>query len=190
MTTIEVLVRLRAADPWSFTVLDTLARKAGLADVVAVTRLKSWRLDFEGVPAEAAMAATRRLLGETALLANPNRDTWLVRGAAAPSEIARLWTPGTGAASAFAVRVRDREDLAGKSLLRVLRGRLGLEEVSDACFALVWLVELGLGGASARALADSIAVAGSWRRGLLANPHSQAAEVFEAEAYLGGGEAA
>ena len=83
----------------------------------------------------------------------------------------------------------DREDLAGKSLLRVLRGRLGLEEVSDARFSLVWLVELNLGGPEARALADSIAMATSWRRGLLANPHSQTADVFEARTYLGGGEA-
>jgi hypothetical protein len=186
--TLEVLVRLRAADPWSFTVLDTLLRKDGLRDIVAVTRLKSWRLDFEATTPEAALATTQRLLRETALLANPNRDTWLVRGAAGSGAAQTLWKPGGETAEAFAVRVSDREDLIGKSLVKVLRGRLGLLEIVGVHFASVWLLEMRHGGPEARALAEGTAVATSWRRGLLSNPHFQTAEVTRAEAYLVGSE--
>jgi hypothetical protein len=186
--TLEVLVRLRAADPWSFTVLDTLVRKDGLGDIVAVTRLKSWRLDFGAAAPEAALAVTRRLLTETALLANPNRDTWLIRGAAGRDRAETLWKPGGETAEAFAVRVSDREDLVGKSLIKVLRGRLGLLEITDVHFASVWLLEMGRGGRDARAVAEGTAVTRSWRKGLLSNPHFQTAEVTRAEAYLVGSE--
>ena len=185
---LDVLVRLRAADPWSFTVLDTLVRKDGLDNIVAVTRLKSWRLDFGATAPEAALAITRRLLRETALLANPNRDTWLVRGAAGDGPAQALWKPGGETAETFVVRVSDRDDLVGKSLVRVLRGRLGLLEIVDVHFASVWLLEMRRGGPEARALAETVAVTTSWRKGLLSNPHFQTAEVAGAETYLLGGE--
>ena len=187
MITLETLVRLRAADPWSFTVLDTLARKAGFEDIVAVTRLKSWRLDIQGVDADGALALVRKLLSETALLANPNRDTWYIRGPDLSGSEA-LWRPGCDTSAAFAVRVADSDDIAGKSLTRVVRGRLGLTQIVAAHFAFVWLLELRGGGPGARATAEKVAVARSWRKGLLSNPHFQTAEVFEAASYLAEGE--
>ncbi|HVP57258.1 MAG TPA: hypothetical protein VMU02_04125 [bacterium] len=187
MTTLEVLVKLRAADPWSFTVLDTLVRKGKLLDVVAVTRLKSWRLDFEAT-AQVALATTRKLLAETALLANPNRDTWLLLGSLGQGAMGTLWKAHGNATEAFAIRVSDHEDLLGRSLAKVLRGRLGLSEVVDVHFASVWLLELRGSGPGARALAEEIAVASSWRKGLLSNPHFQAAEVAKVETYFHGSE--
>jgi hypothetical protein len=188
---LEVLVRLRAADPWSFTVLDTLARKEGLGEIVAVTRLKSWRLDFGVADPEKARAITHKLLAETALLANPNRDTWLVLGAGGQDQAGRvgaMWQRAAGAQDAFAVRVSDREDLVGRSLVKVLRGRLGLREIVDVQFASVWLLETSRGGRGASEVAERSAVARSWRNGLLSNPHFQAAEVVPAQAYLAGSE--
>ena len=57
MTT-EVLVKLAARDPWSFTVLDALKRKFGIGAIRGVERLKSWRLDFE-VESDIAASSSR-----------------------------------------------------------------------------------------------------------------------------------
>ena len=70
----EVLVRLAARDPWSFTVLDALKYKFGMESIVGVERVKSWQLLFDPASEEEALAVTGRILEETALLANPNRD--------------------------------------------------------------------------------------------------------------------
>ena len=44
--TIQVLVKLAAIDPWSFTVLDTLRRKFGCEEVTHVERITCWELEF------------------------------------------------------------------------------------------------------------------------------------------------
>ena len=47
MVKTEVLVKLAAPDPWSFTVLDALRRKFGFEDIIDVERTKSWELTFD-----------------------------------------------------------------------------------------------------------------------------------------------
>jgi hypothetical protein len=184
--TIEVLVKLAARDPWSFTVLDALRRKFGIRDLVGVERLKSWRLDLDLGSEEEALAVTRRILSGSALLANPNRDIWKVRGSTGvelpgilPGESVRL-------GSSFAVRVADREDLVGRAMLGVLRRRLGISEMRDVGFSLVWILEFERPGDGSLKKAETIAVARSWRRGLLANPHCQEASVVGLGEFLDG----
>ena len=183
----EVLVRLAARDPWSFTVLDALKYKFGMESIVGVERVKSWQLLFDPASEEEALAVTGRILEETALLANPNRDVWKVCGGS------RLELPGAfpGAAESmenfFAVRVTDRDDLIGRSMLGVLRKRLGLSVVKGVTYSLVWILEFDRPGDESLRLAGEVAVARSWRRGLLANPHSQQAVVLRLEDYLSGG---
>jgi phosphoribosylformylglycinamidine (FGAM) synthase PurS component len=195
VTGVEVLARLAAADPWSFTVYDTLTRKLGHGEIVGVTRIKSWRIDFDLGP-EDAMASAARLLEETALLANPNRDRWSVRLAedgsrggprgGAPGQ--RIWRKQPDARSAMVVRVSDVDDPVGRSVARVLRTRLGMGEVRDVGFSWVWVLETSVGPDRARRIAADVAVSRSWRRGLLSNPHYQRAEVVAAEEYLAEGE--
>ena len=114
MVKTEVLVKLAAPDPWSFTVLDTLTRKFGFEDIIAVERTKSWELTFDLVSPDAAVAQTKELLRTTALLANPNRDVWAVR--CGPGDLPEgFWYSDTDEAGAFVVLVTDTDDIvAGK----------------------------------------------------------------------------
>ncbi|MFZ1946916.1 MAG: hypothetical protein WAW06_05170 [bacterium] len=191
ITGVEVLARLAAADPWSFTVYDTLTRKLGHGEIVGVTRIKSWRVDFDLEP-DGAMAAAAKLLQETALLVNPNRDRWSVRlargGPPGGMPGQRIWRKQSDSRSAMVVRVSDLDDPVGKSVARVLRTRLGMAEVRQVGFSWVWVLETSAGPGPARRIAADVAVSRSWRRGLLSNPHYQRAEVFTAEEYLPEGE--
>ena len=187
MSSVEVLVRLAAADPWSFTVYDTLTRKLGHAEIVGVTRIKSWWIDFDAEP-EGAMASTERLVKETALLANPNRDKWSVRLASGKSPGQRIWRRQPEARSAMVVKVSDIDNPVGRSVARVLTSRLGMREVRDVRFSWVWVLETSADRRLAGRIAADVAVSRSWRRGLLSNPHYQQAEVLAAEAYLPRGE--
>jgi hypothetical protein len=183
MTTVEVLVRLAAADPWSFTVFDTLTRKLACPEITAVTRIKSWRLDFD-LEAERALAVTGRLLAETALLANPNRDRWCLRLAGEPARGQTVWQGQAGSRDAYIVEVTDNEDPTGGSMLKVLGGRLRIEGIRKVRFSWLWVLEAGVGEPRSEGIAADSAVARSWRRGLLANPHYQTARVIKAAQYL------
>jgi hypothetical protein len=183
----EVLVKLAARDPWSFTVLDTLVRKHGIGSLAGVERLKSWRLDFETDAGEDALALTSKILDETALLANPNRDVWMVRspsGSGLSDEFVG-GTPGDGCL--FAVRVADMEDLVGRSMAAVLRRRLHLSQIADVAYSLVWILRFETAHRDLVGLAEQIAVARSWRMGLLSNPHSQQAQVWPIEDFIARG---
>ena len=188
VTSIEVLAKLAAADPWSFTVLDTLKRKERLEAITAVTRLKCWRLDFDiGDPAAAGRTA-ERLAKETALLVNPNRDKWCIRSVVERARPQSLWRRQERSADAFVIKVADREDLVGDGLLKVLRSRLGMREVRGASFAHLWIVETDVGEPGSRAIAEEVAVSRSWRHGLLSNPHFQCADIIKGDLYLPFGE--
>jgi phosphoribosylformylglycinamidine (FGAM) synthase PurS component len=181
---VEVLVRLAARDPWGFTVLDALKRKFAIGPVAAVDRLKCWELDFDYHDRDKALEVTGRILEGTALLANPNRDIWIVR--AEPIETLPrdfLERPGSSE-HVFAVKVRDREDIMGRSMQSVLHRRLGLAEIAEVRFSLVWILRLSGADRDCYDLARRIAVARAWREGLLANPHCQQAEVLRGDEYL------
>jgi hypothetical protein len=182
----EVLVKLAARDPWSFTVFDALRYKFGMESVVGVERLKSWRLDFALASEAEALRLTAEILDETALLANPNRDLWKVGGGSGRS-LPGVFPGIAGGMERFvAVRVTDRDDLVGRSMENVLQKRLGVSQVTGVTFSLVWVLEFDCPGEEAFTLAREVAVAMSWRRGLLANPHSQKAAVLSLEDFLGG----
>ena len=185
--TAEVLVKLAARDPWSFTVLDALRCKLGVGAVAGVERLKSWRLDFHVDSEEEVLATTRKILEETALLANPNRDIWMVRCRAGFEVPETLIDAPLGSGRSFAVRVTDRDDLVGRSIGTILRRRLGLAKITAVAYSLVWIVWFARPGDDLLGLVEDVAVARSWRRGLLANPHSQDAVVRRLEDYLCGG---
>jgi phosphoribosylformylglycinamidine (FGAM) synthase PurS component len=175
--TVEVLVKLRAHDPWSFTVLDALGRKFGIEAVIGVDRLKSWRLDFHPDSEDRALMLASRILEETALLANPNRDVWTVNSQSGVRLPGALSAAVAGGDRFFAVRVADREDFVGRQMLTVLWRRLGMSEIRGVGYSLMWILEFDRSGEEALRLAEEVAVARSWRKGLLANPHCQEATV-------------
>jgi phosphoribosylformylglycinamidine (FGAM) synthase PurS component len=179
----EVLVKLVAPDPWSFTVLDTLRRKFGFEDIMEVERTKSWELAFDLVSADAAVAMTRELLRTTVLLANPNRDVWAVR--CGPGELPDgFWYSDSDRAEAFVVRVTDTDDIVGSSVAGILRQRLGMNAVRSVSFSTVWGLRISSAASDPRTIAAKAALARTWRSGLLANPHSQEASVFSVNDYL------
>jgi hypothetical protein len=186
----QVLVRLRAPDPWSFTVLDTLRRKFGLEQVVGIGRIKCWDLDFGRLETEHALEATAGLLRETALLANPNRDRWVLRAGSDRSVPGDFWRKSVSGSRAFAVRVSDRKDIVGRSIGEILRQRLGMEEIEAVEFSIIWMLEISGDEPDPEELAGEISVATSWRHGLLANPHCQKAEVYAAERFIQPGDGA
>lgn len=180
---IQVLVRLASADPWGFTVFDTLKRKLAYDSIVAVHRFTSWELDFGSHRLEPAIELTEKILRETALLANPNRDRWILRfdtDGALPPE---FWHRSSGTTDAFVVKVTDREDITGRSIERILRSRLGIDAITQVGHSTIWVLEFK-DGAAAETAAGEIAVARSWRRGLLANPHCQNAEIHRVDTYF------
>jgi phosphoribosylformylglycinamidine (FGAM) synthase PurS component len=183
VTTVEVLVRLAAQDPWSFTVFDTLKRKERIDELVAVTRLKSWRLRLGTSDPKVALGLVERVLAETAILANPNRDLSSIRPDGDVGLPARLWKREVETHPAFVVRVKDAEDPAARSALAVLGGRLGIREIAALESASVWVLEVDASAARAQAIARDISSARSWRVGLLANPHFQSVEIQLPEEY-------
>jgi phosphoribosylformylglycinamidine (FGAM) synthase PurS component len=183
--TIQVLVKLAAIDPWSFTVLDTLKRKFGCDEVMHVERVKCWELEFRPEAARRATEITGSLLRDTVLLGNIKRDIWVMRSI--PGEVVPdgLWERSEGARDARVVKVTDKEDLRGQALGRILTTRLGITGVEDVSFSTIWVIEMSGRGPRSSDLAGEIAVARAWRKGLLANPHCQDAEVYPADEYFG-----
>jgi phosphoribosylformylglycinamidine (FGAM) synthase PurS component len=181
--TIEVLVKLAAPDPWSFTLLDTLRCRFACQSVVGVRRIKAWELTFTADREDEALDTTRGLLNETALLANPNRDVWVIRGSGQP--VAEdFWHTAAGGGSAFVVKVCDKEDMLGSSIQRIVGSRLGITTIKRVRFATIWVLEIGSVEANPIGLVNDIAVARSWRKGLLANPHCQTSELAAAAEYF------
>jgi phosphoribosylformylglycinamidine (FGAM) synthase PurS component len=183
MVKTEVLVKLVAPDPWSFTVLDALRRKFGFTDIVDVERTKSWELSFDLVSPDAALALTKELLRTTVLLANPNRDIWALR--CGPGDLpAGFWCSDTDQAETFVVRVTDTDDIVGSSVAQIMRCRLGMDSLRSVRFSTVWGLRISRAASDPRGIAARASTAKTWRSGLLANPHSQEAEVYGVGDYL------
>jgi len=125
MIEIEVLVKLIAPDPWSFTVYHTLSRKFGLEEIVGIERIKTWTLCYDVATVDDAAGATEAILRDTVLLANPNRDIRQLRSGVREPARPEIWRPRDGVGGAYVVRVRDREDTTGRDVLRVARSASG-----------------------------------------------------------------
>jgi phosphoribosylformylglycinamidine (FGAM) synthase PurS component len=188
MMTTQVLVRLKSADPWSFTVLDTLRRKFGLGQITGVDRIKCWDIAFDHADVGAAMKATSAVLRETALLANPNRDRWVLREGTDRQVPADFWHLKDRTSQVFAVKVHNREDIVGRSVTGILQRRLGMGEIESVRFSTIWVLEISGDEPDAEGLARRVATVSSWRNGLLANPHCQDAEICAAGDHLRTGE--
>jgi phosphoribosylformylglycinamidine (FGAM) synthase PurS component len=186
VTETETVVRLGVADPWSFTVLDTLRRRFGYDEVVGVHRMKSWHLVFDLESDSLALQLTNSILTETTLLANPNRDVWFVRSKRDCALPPSIWRRASGAQYAYVAKVWDRDDTAGQAAARILRSRVGIGQIENAHLFTLWVLEFSCPRIDPVVLSERIAVARSWRKGLLANPHFQDVEIHSAAQYLEG----
>ena len=183
MIAIEVLVKLAAPDPWSFTVLDTLRTRLGCESVVGVGRLKAWELTFDMDSEDEALETTRRLLSRTALLANPNRDLWVIRCLGQPVD-EDFWHMTPRGGSSFVVKVCDKEDMLGNWIHRIVGSRLGITAIRQVGFATIWVIEIEGSEPNPMGLISEVAVARSWRKGLLVNPHCQTSNLAAASDYF------
>ena len=187
MIDVEVLVKLIAPDPWSFTVYDALSRKFGLEEIVGIERIKTWTLSYDVVAADDAVGATETILRETVLLANPNRDLRQLRRSVSEPAGPGIFKRRDGVEDAYIVKVRNMEDAAGENAARIARSRLGVDALRSISFATAWVIEMSKGEPHSRRIAESVAVLEARGSGLLANPHCQEAEIVSAREYLLGG---
>ena len=187
MTEVEVLVKLVAPDPWSFTVYDALSRKFGLEEIVGIEGIRTWTLSYDAVAAGEAVASTETILRETVLLANPNRDVRQLRTGSHQPVRPAIYKLRDGVTDAYVVKVHNLGDSAGEGVARIARSRLGIHALKEVRASTVWVMEFSRGEPRSRELAEMAAVLRSRGRGLLANPHCQEAEVVSAREYLLGG---
>ena len=133
--------------------------------LVAIDRAEVWRFDVEG--GAEARTAVRRILDETTLVVNPNIHRYtLEEGGQEEGPRCRL-----------VVTVRDRVDAKSAAVLRSVRERLGLREISGIERSVRWALELDADEAAAAELGREIAGGGERGAGILANSHAQDADV-------------
>lgn len=179
---IEIVVKLMVPDPWGFTVLETLRRQTEYRQVVNVTRLRCWRICFN-LDDDRCVRLVEKMMNETSLLANPNRDRWLIwKGKGQMPE--QFWHMSDINNEAYAIKVTDVEDIVGDGMREIMRKRIGLTDVSDVRFSNLWLLEVAKGDLSPREAASKVAVAYRWKKGLLANPNFQRATVTSLKDYI------
>ena len=117
-----------------------------------VTREELWTFEVEGDGAN----DVRRLLDETTLVVNPNVHRYTLEEGSEP--------PDSG--SRLVVRVHDRVDSRGSSVLRSIRERRRIASVTSVALSTRWTVDLAADSARAEEIGEQIA-------GILANPHAQ-----------------
>ena len=137
-------------------------RSVGLT---AIDRAELWTFDVDDSPA-AAEEAVRRILDDTTLVVNPNIHRYSL---AAPP-------PADDDSTRLVLTVRDRVDPKGAAVLRSVRERLGLTNVTGVTRAVQWMLAFDSDEVSVRALGREITGESERGAGLLANPHAQDTE--------------
>ncbi len=162
---IEIFVALRVADRVALTARRTLVDRLGYAGVlVGLAREDYFRLAVAGEDEE-AYTYTRDMVENTAVFANPTKETYT---------IAHLQRPLAKAPRHVAL-VYPREGLYSETLLRRLAFDLGYDRVIAAGRGVAWRIELSADADAA--YAEEILVTRERTRGLLLNPHAEQYEI-------------
>lgn len=161
---IEALVTRKTQDLVQFAAEDLLRENIG--GLGRIERGELWAFMLAG---DDPLAVIHWLLDETTLIVNPNLhryslEEWVV----APATGSRLW-----------LRVSDRVDTAGASVLRGIRRR-GVDAVSDVRRSVLWTLDLSdPNGKATEQIGRELSGAGeSLTAGVLANPHAQDVEII------------
>jgi hypothetical protein len=165
-TEVEIFVALRVVDRVMLTARQTLVERLGVGEMLKDLRRRDYfRLAVAGETDE-AMIYTGDIVANTAVFANPNKETY---------EIAPLERP-LSAGDNYVVLVYPREGLFDESLCRFLALDLGYDRIIAAGRGVAWTVELAAG--VDRKYVEEIIVAADRTRGLLANPHAERHEII------------
>jgi phosphoribosylformylglycinamidine synthase len=167
-------VALRGADPTALTATYAVRHRLGLgSEIAALERLQLWRFDVAAPSVAEALDRARGWVTQSQLFVNPNQHVYRLEGAGEatrPAVVDGVW-----------IAVGDRPDQEGVAATRLVRERLGGTALVEARRAVVWQLRFapGVDTARRRACAAEVAVARTRQRGLLANPHYQAAHVVD-----------
>lgn len=162
---LEVHVRRKTRDLVCNAAEDAL--RAGAPEVVRLDRAEAWT--FRVDPADAPKV--RQALADSTLVANPNVHRWTF--ADAPSATAASEAGRTR----VRVRVHDRVDARGASVLRAMRDRRGIASLAEVRHAILWTLDVAAPRAAAEDLARRLTGLSGRGAGLLANPHAQDVEL-------------
>jgi phosphoribosylformylglycinamidine (FGAM) synthase PurS component len=162
---LEIFVSLRVVDRIALTARQALTERLGYDEVLAdLARQDYYRLAVAADDDE-ALAYAREIAENTAVFANPNKETYTVEFTRRPLSEGDRYV-----ALAYA-----RSGLFDESLCRHLAFDLGYDRVVAAGRGVAWTVELAPGVDPK--YAEEILVASERTRGLLVNPHAEAYEI-------------
>jgi len=155
--TVEAVVRRKIRDLVRDAAEDVLRARG--VDPQRVDRAELWSFDVEGADAPGTVS---RLLAETTLVVNPNIHRYSLSEAPAPPEHGcRLF-----------VRVRERVDARGASVLRAIRERRGNRQITNVTRSVLWSIDWDLRPAEVERIAREI-TGEEYGAGVLANRHAQ-----------------
>ena len=158
--TIEVHVRRKIRDLVRDAAEDALRLR--WPNLARLDRAEVWTFAL----ASGGAGDVERILEETTLVANPNIHRWTLAGEGAPAA-------ESGGATRVCVRVREKVDAKGASVLRSLRDRLGRRDVQDVRRSVEWTLEIPASREEAEGIAREVTGLDGRGAGLLANPHAQ-----------------
>ena len=169
---LTLAVELKSADPVALTAAHALTHRLGFGKVLAeLRRMDLWRLRVEAAGIPDALALAGSWITGSNRFVNPNKHVY---------ELSARGGEGAGSAGRGSGRVAwvvatSEPDLDGEAAARLIRDRFGGRELVEARRAVAWMLRFApaVNPAEVRRLAESMAVARSRTRGLLANPHFQ-----------------
>ncbi len=174
-TDVELLVRLKIADVVALTAANSLRRRMGYADVLEDLRRADYYLFTVGADdAERAQELVREIAERSILFVNPNKHVFEVKLPQRPAE-----PPRRDGAYELNVLVYDLDEDPGEGLLAALRQTPWGGAVEKIRAGVLWTLLLRAEGPEeAKRIAEEIALTKSRSKGLLANPHYQAFEIW------------
>jgi len=162
---LEIFVSLRVVDRVALTARQALTERLGYGEVLSdLTRQDYYRLAVAAEDEEAE-AYAREMAANTAVFANPNKETFTVEPTRRP----------LSAGDRYVALAYPRAGLFDEALCRHLAFDLGYDRVVAAGRGVAWTLELAPGVDPK--YAEEILVASERMRGLLVNPHAEAYEI-------------
>lgn len=165
----QLLVSLRTPDPQSMTAAATLRARAGFhADLAGLDRNVYYEVDVRTDDRERGEAAITRLVAETTLFANPNKE-----------RCATVFEPESAAVPAGALLVWDREGAEDRSLLRRIERTVPGTPVVAVRRGTLWIPRYSRPPSEWVELSRRLAEGDGRLSSLLANPNCDAFAVIE-----------
>ncbi len=176
MQMIELLVKLKIPDVTALTAAAALRRRMGYGEVLKeLTRADYYALHLQTDSQQSALALAEELAESTNLFVNPNKHTYELRG---PGE--KVKPTSEDGVWPVEVLVTDAEGTEATEIQQALKERLGYaEQVAGVEQGTLWIMKVAAADlATARQIAEEMAVTKARDEGLLVNPHFQAWEIL------------